>query len=265
MLSTCMMEISRQKRSLQTDTATSDFWIFMDHDPQNNSPFATNDSATEDEFGAVDIVSAFTALRHELKLQVRSGADMQLLLNQRLDKLEQLARNAAVVPGDIPDSEARRLALALIEIEDALQRAVDGLQQSVATRQAKQQSPGAELKGAIAGAGWIARMTAGGLLKKLDGMASELDRVQSIDEERIGLARQGLELLLERARRLMRERQIERREVTGLAFDSGLMNAIEAISTSSVPPGHVAEQLKPAYLWRKQVLCFAEVRVAQTH
>jgi molecular chaperone GrpE (heat shock protein) len=238
----------------------------MEHEPQTDWREPMNDNRSDDEFGAIDIVEAFTALRHDLKLQIRSGTETQQLLNQRLDKLERLAQNASAVPTEIPDSEARKLALALVEIEDALQRAVDGLQQSSNFNSSDEKNlTSHQLKLEIDGAGWLIRKTAGGLLQRLRGLADKLEQSQAASEDRIGLARQGLELLLERTRRLMRERQIERRDVNGLAFDSGLMNAIEAVSTTSVQPGHVAEQLKPAYLWRKQVLCFAEVRVASTH
>lgn len=237
----------------------------MEHNFYNDLTFEPGDSTADDEFGAVDIVAAFTALRHDLKLQVRNGAEMQQSLHHRLDLLEQLAQQAVIVPGEVPDNEARRLALALVEIEDALQRAVANFQHPALTLGSNGLTLAGRLKQAIASAGWWARLTTNSLLDQLGKLADDWVQVQQADTEKISLACQGLELLLERVQRLMRERQIERRDVTGLAFDSGLMNALEAVASQSVPPGHVIEQLKPAYLWRKQVLCFAEVRVASTH
>ncbi len=241
-------------------------------DPANNYSFSFSGTGGEalgkeadsaaGEFGAVDIVNAFTALRHDLKLQIRLGADLHQTLEQRLDKLEKLSGNR-VAAAEVPDSESRQMALALADMEEALQRAVQGLQGGGTRADDSQDRPGQILKQELATAGLIARVFAGGLLKRLDQCAERMDAVDNGRAQRSRTTLQGLELLLERAQRLLRQRQIERRDVVGMAFDSELMNAIDAVTATDVPPGHVAEQLKPAYLWRKQVLCFAEVRVAR--
>lgn len=70
--------------------------------------------------GAADIVAAFTALRHELKLQVRAGRD----LAERLDRLETAVGAAARQPPPaVAGDGVRGLAVAIAEIEESLERA----------------------------------------------------------------------------------------------------------------------------------------------
>lgn len=81
----------------------------------------TADHAPADEaglLGAADIVAAFTALRHELKLQVRAGRD----LAERLDRLETAVVAAARQPPPVPGDRVRDLAVAIAEIEESLER-----------------------------------------------------------------------------------------------------------------------------------------------
>ncbi|NBX29057.1 nucleotide exchange factor GrpE [bacterium] len=107
----------------------------------------TIDRGPEDEadlIGAADIVAAFTALRHELKLQVRAGRDLAAgleglvdgCLDQRLgavtDRLSRLETTLQAVAGDAAARPAaggsteaiRPLAAALAEVEESLERAV---------------------------------------------------------------------------------------------------------------------------------------------
>jgi molecular chaperone GrpE (heat shock protein) len=69
--------------------------------------------------GAADIVAAFTALRHELKLQVRAGRDFA----ERLDRLETAVVAAARQPPPVAGDAVRDLAVAIAEIEESLERA----------------------------------------------------------------------------------------------------------------------------------------------
>lgn len=111
----------------------------MSSDPINREP--------EDEaglIGAADIVAAFTALRHELKLQVRAGRDQAAGLEglvdaclgrhlgdvaERLSRLETtlqpVAGSAAARPAVGGSIETiRPLATALAEVEESLERAI---------------------------------------------------------------------------------------------------------------------------------------------
>lgn len=77
-------------------------------------------------------------------------------------------------------------------------------------------------------------------------------------------ATEGLEIVLAKLRRMMREQGIERVDVLGEPFDADSMHAIGIMTAADCPPGHVAEQLSPAYRWQGQCLRFADVRVASS-
>lgn len=77
-----------------------------------------------------------------------------------------------------------------------------------------------------------------------------------------GPALVGLNMVLTRHRRLMHEHDIHRLDVLGQPFDASTMHAIGTVASHEYPPGHVAEQLSPAYRWQGQLIRFADVRVA---
>ncbi len=237
--------------------------------------------------GAVDIVEAFTALRHELKLQVRGGRELQHALDQRLLQLaEQLhEQQSALVrqidgavrgahPQPIADAESRQLAEALVEIEESLGRAVESLGRSLVDSLSSS-PPEQPLKQlleqidqALAGATWTQKWFARSLLSRLqaivEGDARSSDSIaQDMIRERLEVSGRGLELLLGRVRRLMEACRLERQDVVGHPFDAETMRAVDVIPSESVPSSHVAEQLRPLYRWRAQVLKCAEVRLAR--
>ena len=65
---------------------------------------------------------------------------------------------------------------------------------------------------------------------------------------------EGLNVLLARLRRTMKEHRIERVETMGQPFDAETMNAIGTVESQDHPAGHVAEQLSPGQLARAQAL-----------
>lgn len=242
--------------------------------------------------GALDIVEAFTSLRHELKLQVRSGRDLQQALDERLQHIEQrLGEQVALVSRidsapPVPQAsataggdqrliaETRQLAEALAEIEENLQRAVETLGSPLAAtaQPSGPLNPLAELLAqfdrVVGEASWMVKLLARPLLARLRGLIeSEAQKPTSaiVDpaRERLEVSGRGLELLLQRVHRLMEGCQVVRQDVLGQAFDAETMRAIDVVSAESVPSMHVAEQLRPLYLWQGQVLKYADVRLAK--
>ena len=106
----------------------------IDHEPEDESNLV----------GAADIVAEFTALRHELKLQVRAGRDLTAgleglvdgcldrrlgIVAERLSRLETALQSVvAGTPARLAaagSTEAiRPVAMALSEVEESLERAV---------------------------------------------------------------------------------------------------------------------------------------------
>jgi molecular chaperone GrpE len=213
--------------------------------------------------GALDIVEAFTALRHELKLQVRNGKELQQSLGESLRSIDQrLAIRERRGDGNASSDDGRGLAEALAETEESLHRAVEMLGQPsrASDREANLLE---QFDRAVEGASWLARKFAGGLLARVRGIVEralrDVDESQAMSET----TQQGLELLLTRVHRLMGQCEIERVDVLGEPFDADLMNALEVIDAPSMASSHVAEQLRPAYRWRGKILRCADVRIAR--
>ncbi len=220
----------------------------------------------ESLLGVVDIVQAFTALRHELKLQVRDGRELREATVDGLTRLEQaiggLSRTlASRSPPAEGDAAARRLAQSIAEIEESLQRAVIALNQAVQAERSPLAPPVvAVIRHCHDSLRRPTRWLLGSwLLRTCDEVEKTFRCIDPPDSWQP--AAEGISLLLARVHRLMAQGEIRRLDVDGLAFDPEHMNAIELVQWGRCPGGHVAEQLRPAYLWREAVLRPAEVRV----
>jgi molecular chaperone GrpE (heat shock protein) len=213
--------------------------------------------------GAVHIVKAFTALRHELKLQVRNGREMQQSLSEGLRLIEQrlAAQSRPSEPMAVTET-SRELAEALAEVEESLHRAVEALAEQ-ATAAAPAESLSSQFDEAVAAASWTARTFARPLLRDLRELIEQLECDAEASLAVVDTSRQGLELLLARVHRLMAQCRIERVDVLEEAFDAELMHAVDVVEAADVPTTHVAEQLRPAYRWQGKILRCAHVRIAR--
>ncbi len=245
----------------------------MNDEPLDNQQIARplptdNSEETEAEhawelLGAADIVEAFTALRHELKLQVRGGRELQQSLHDSLRRIEQrLASQQAQAGTSSPSDESRPLAEAVAEIEESLERTLGTL-----TRRSPSPCEPASLLDrfdhAMTRASWVTRKFAGHLWTEVRGIIEESASESRERDEAMDSAHRGLELLHARVHRLMQQCDIRRVDVLQQPFDAEVMHAIDLIDTPSVPSGHVVQQLRPAYLWRGNILRYADVRIAK--
>jgi len=256
---------------------------------EDTSPVEGVDAAETNQgpmFGVLDMVEAFTALRHELKLQVRGGRDLQQLLVDGLQRLEQKLAASPVAASAVAGGGAsgggateagRDLAEALAEMEESLQRVHAALARSAATERPMASQPEdaptarilTKLDEQIAQAPWWLRKFATAWLsscrQSLVAVLTEEDgkREEPSHDEQLKTAQQGIELLHARAQRLMQHCQLERIDVMGQPFDAESMHAVDVISAPETPAAHVAEQLRPAYRWRGKLLRYADVRLAK--
>ena len=269
-------------------------------------------AAEEGLLGATDIVEAFTALRHELKLQVRAGRELtgglgQVLaaavesplavVAQRLGDLEAAVETAGRSPGrgggEAGDGDAamRALATAVAETEESLARAAAALAAQAETLRAATTvdrnradtaassvaAPFAEAWDAcLAESSWLPRWLSGSLLVRLRraaeeavGQAFQAGAQQAAEAygdvgPALADAAQGLELVLLRVRRLMEQTGLARMDVLGQPFDPEWMRAVESVEADGVPPGAVAEEVRPGYVLSGTVLRPADVRVARS-
>ena len=226
-------------------------------------------------FGAIDIVNAFVALRHELKLQVRNGREIRDATTERLGRLEhsfqglirEVERLAgATAQASAGDDSARSIAEALAETEESLDRAVTALER---TPTAEASLPGIDLESVLE----TRRRALPRLLRRfakswchetlaaVRSAVQEQQQVQAAEQARRQAVLEGFSLLRDRVRRLLVSSGIRRIDVEGTPFDPERMKALESVRTGDCPPGHVAEQLRPGYLWNDTILRWAEVRI----
>jgi len=238
---------------------------------QNSSQAPACDNAARSEeipqFGAVDIVEAFTAMRHEWRVQSKEsralgeqiqGAAANLLsVESCLQSLESKLLAGAGEPRPQTSVESKPLAMILVETDHQLSRAAAAIAQWEANRKRRDATDAQALEHSIAAMSRLARWFAQPLLALLANRRS----VQESTAEHPAI--EGLNILLARLRRLMREQGLERLDTEGLPFDADTMNAIGTVEAADYPSGHVAEQFSPAYLWKGQLLRFAEVRTAK--
>jgi molecular chaperone GrpE (heat shock protein) len=204
-------------------------------------------------------------LRMGLKMQARSLKEIQQMFGEGLQRLEQrlLARQTAVPEVNLSE-EQRKLADALAEMEESLQRAVDSLNQSAGQDAAAvARARLARFDQLVANSGTFAQWAAAKLFANLREEFAESIAETRHAHKLTSSTAQGLELLLERARRLLKQNHVVRVEVLHDPFNPETMRAVDVIEAGHVRAGHVAEQLRPLYLWRNQVLRFADVRLAR--
>jgi molecular chaperone GrpE len=222
------------------------------------SQYGTVPSSEEvPQFGAVDIVEAFTAMRHEWRGQTKESRALAERLQAAAANIQALeSKLLAVVADRGPDAEARPLALLIAETDHQLTRAVTAAEQWEAERRRREEADAKAVEACVAAMSGAARWLAHPLLTLLAAQRS----AHAADEGHPTL--EGLNMVLARLRRMMREQGIERLDVQGEPFDADTMHAIGAVAATDFPPGHVAEQLSPAYLRHGEILRFADVRVA---
>jgi len=230
--------------------------------PDSMSTFSNteaNINQVSELLGAVDIVEAFTSLRHEIKLQVRGGRELQQSFQESLQRLEQKLTAPPITA--TPSSESRKMAEAIADIEESLQRAIESIvPKTVVARE--ESNIFQQCDSVLSKAPWVARVFAGRWIAKIRSTL-----VDSMEASKPVAAVQdasykGLELLLARVHRLMKQFEIERVNVLHQAFDAETMNAVDMIHAPTVLSAHVAQQLRPLYLWRNSTLRCAEVRIA---
>jgi hypothetical protein len=127
----------------------------------------------------------------------------------------------------------------------------------------EQAAPFNQVEQLLDAAPWIVRTFAGQFVDRVRATCQEgRTGIGQLGEKQADLL-QGLELLLERVRRQMRQCGIERVDVLHKPFDAAAMQAIEVVDDAQVPSGHVADQLRPAYRRHGKIFRYAEVRIAR--
>jgi molecular chaperone GrpE len=234
-----------------------------------------NDSCGDEEpqFGLVDIIEAFTAMRQELRTQSRETRDLSQSLIETSSGIVEIeerlhaaaARIEAVAAESRGDDESRRMAETIAEIDQHVLRAVQAIHRSSTMTNAPPSldtdALRSQLTASINSLGSVGRWFAKPLIAKLDAIVDQW-RASQPQPQGDNATTQGLNMLVDRIARLMNDQQIERVETLGETFDGETMNAIDAVASESQSRGTVLEQLAPGYRYRGRVIKYAQVRIA---
>lgn len=237
-------------------------------EPSNDFDSLQSTSASREEssspseevprFGLIDIVEAFTAMRHEWRGQTKESRALAESLQVAVASIEAMKEDlsARIVP--LSDGEARQHAETLTLLDHQLTRAIAAIRQTEVRRKRQELFSAEAIEQYYRVMNPAARWFARGLFRFV--MQQHDSRQEQDSDEAPAI--EGLKLILARLHHAMKEQQIERIETMGQPFDPKTMNAIEGVESQEFPPGHVTEVVFPGYRWRGQILRFADVRVA---
>ena len=211
-----------------------------------------------------EVVEAFTALRHELKLHTKSARGVQDQSAALIDGLRESQRRFDSIESDeegAAQRAAQAYAVTLTNLDEALERGFAALEE--ARRKA--------LDDALAGLRW-----------DLDALHREqpwwvrwfTGGFQELQNERLLMAIQrqretwdtmceGYRLILNRLKRSLEAHGLNRIPTLGRLVDPHSMMVVEVVAHPAHPPGTVIAELRPGYLWKDKLLRCAEVRAVR--
>ena len=231
--------------------------------PYSSDETAARDDGPNDEepqFGALDVVEAFTAMRHEWRSQTKATRELAEEIQaaaERIQELEAKLLASASDPRGNEPQESKKLARLIAETDHQLSRGLAAAQAAESRRRLREEADAQAAERYFENMSGLARWFA----RPFWNFITQQRQARNQTEENPAI--EGLNLLLARLARSMKEQQIERIDAEGQPFDANTMNAIGTVESEEYPSGHVAEQLSPCYRWQGQLLRYAEVRVAK--
>lgn len=215
------------------------------------------------EFGLVNLVEEFTALRHEVKLQTKSGRGVIDQAESTIAALRQAIEHfRSVEPKEAQAawSAGKAIAEALGDLDEALARGRREIER-ISRRL------GEDMTLALADAiderfrrqSWIRRLLT----------ADYHRQVRNVVQGGAWLRRDLLDALIEgygliqaRLARVMAAERIERIPCEGRPVDPERMVVIEVVDDPDSAPGTVIKELRSGYTWKGRLLRYAEVQAA---
>lgn len=215
--------------------------------------------------GLLPLIEAFTALRHELKLQTKSARGLEELLQTALGGLERaIDQLRSVQPQESAAAEqaARPLVESLIELDEALRR---GETAAAATRRRLLEETPRRLAESLQQrfkqlSAWQRWRSRPWQAEVLQFCRRQLAETQTPALSSLG---EGYQLICARLQRMLREHRIERLACVGRRVDPTRMKVIELVDAPGASPETVVDELRPGYEWRGQVVRYAEVRATR--
>jgi molecular chaperone GrpE len=228
-------------------------------------PGSNGESDAVREFGMIDLIEEFTALRHEVKLQTKSGRGLSEQTETALAAFKQAIEEIrSVIPKDAQAAwtAGKALAEGLADLDEALHRGEREIER--AREQIADLAPAA-LEAALSelhrSQSWIKRR----LLRKYHSEVIAIVQRDSVNRrEFFESFLEGYGLIQKRLRRVMAAEGIERIKSEGLPVDPELMTVLEVIDAPEKPAGTVVKELRRGYTWRGRVIRYAEVQAVRS-
>jgi molecular chaperone GrpE len=226
---------------------------------------AGEESSVGRDFGIIDLVEEFTALRHEVKLQTKSGRGLSEQTETTLQALKRAIEEIrSVVPKDAQAAwtAGKALAEGLADLDEALQRGEREIER--AREQIAERSPAAlraELDGLYRSKSWIRRR----LLRSYQSEIIDVIRRDSVNRHELFESfLEGYGLIQKRLRRVMMAEGVQRIPSEGLPVDPELMTVLEVVDAPDQAAGMVVKELRSGYTWRGRVIRYAEVQAVRS-
>ena len=213
------------------------------------------------EFGIIDLIEEFTALRHELKLQTKSGrslVDQTETVVAALKRASDHLRAVDAKESQVAWSTGKALAEALADLDEALVRGEREIERARA--HVADESPRIleeSLTKLFRKRPWIKRQ----FLRSFyhDAIAAIRQDART-RHELFDSFLEGYRLIQKRLRRTLAFEQIVHIPCEGNPVDPAVMTVIEVVDGPRSAAGTVLKELRRGYTWRGRLIRFAEVQ-----
>lgn len=251
--------------TLSTDNPSPEHPLPSDAHSQNTQPANASEAP---QFGAIDIVEAFTALRHEFRNQAKDSRALAEQLIHATEHIEQVKDSLLKsIPSNKPSETSDAVSMdsimrTLVEFDIQLTRAVQVAVSDERWRTDQQRQQEQAIDQSIASMSSLARWFARPLINSLNRKQARNKQEASRETSPVSALSDGLSILLTKLRQALDDHQIQRIETLGMPFNGETMKSIGVLSVDGIASGHVSEQISAAYVCKQSVIKFANVRVA---
>jgi molecular chaperone GrpE (heat shock protein) len=207
------------------------------------------------QFGLLDVVEAFTAMRHEWRNQSKENRELAQSMQASADLLNRIDSTLdQKLIATTANGGLQKLIGLVIDLDISLTRAVDASSNSA--KSTRQTGILAAVESSYEQLGFFSRTFSRKFYKSV---------VNAIQNESVepDPTVEGVRLVHSRLRRMIAEQDLARVETVGKTFDGETMKAISTVESDQHSLGIVAHEITPAYYYRGQLVRVAEVRVAK--
>jgi molecular chaperone GrpE len=224
-----------------------------------------HDGAPGPEFGLIHLVEEFTALRHELKLQTKSGRGLIDQAESTVAALRQAIEHfRSVEPREAQAawSAGKPIAEALGDLDEALTRGRREIERI--NRRLAEDSTLALIDAVderFRRQSWLRRLLTADFHRQVQNVVRNAGWLR---RDMLDALLEGYNLIHARLARVMAAEQIARIPCEGRPVDPERMIVLEVIDDPDRPPGTVIKELRSGYTWRGRLLRYAEVQAVST-